>query len=152
MWSGLWRDGGSMVITANGPVFPGRNNPTAKSIFASGKGVIWRCHLLFCVGDSGICRPGEDPGSFSQAHTLTSSLDTGSEEGPASPLISPFHSEAPDHPPLPSPAPCPELPSLPCIPPSCRTPKPTGSAMSLFHNSYITSNVCVAFILCQTVF
>lgn len=66
MWSGLWRDGGSMVITANGPVFPGRNNPTAKSIFASGKGMIWRCRLLFCVGDSGICRPGEDPRSLSQ--------------------------------------------------------------------------------------
>lgn len=151
MWSGLWRDGGTMVITADGPVFPGRNNPPAKSTFASGTGMIWRLPLLFCVGDSGVRRPGEDPGSLSQAHTLTLHW-TPEVKGQhlLSTLLSAQRLQTTS--PLPSPAPCPELPSLPCIPPSCRTPRPIGSATSLFRNSDITSDVFVAFILCPTVF
>lgn len=38
MLSRIGRRGSGMMITANGPVFPGRNNTTAKQIFFSGKG------------------------------------------------------------------------------------------------------------------
>lgn len=150
MWSGLWSDGGGMVITAPGPVFPGRNNPTAKSTFASGKGMTWRCHWLFCVGDSGICRPGEDPGSLSQAPTPSLHWTPEVKKGQRllSSLLSSQRLQA--TPPQPSSAPAQSSPPLPS--PSCRTPKPTGSAASSFHNSYITTNVFVPFILCQTVF
>lgn len=43
------------MITVNRPVFPGRKSALAKSIFFLVREMIWRCHLLFCVGDSGIC-------------------------------------------------------------------------------------------------
>lgn len=49
-----------MATAANGPVLPGRNSITAKSIFFSGKGDDLRCHLLFCMGDSGAGGPGLD--------------------------------------------------------------------------------------------
>lgn len=61
-------------MTANGPVFPGRNNSTATAPFLPCKG-----------GDSpGAPDPGTCPMSPCPGHTAASPLDTASAKGPES--------------------------------------------------------------------
>lgn len=69
------------MFTANGHIFPGRDNTTAKSIFISCKGDDLETSRAVTQGSADLdWTPGPSP----QTHTAISPLDTGSVKGPAS--------------------------------------------------------------------
>lgn len=113
-------------------------------------------HLLFHVGDSGICSPGSDPVPLSPDPHCPLAAGRRREEGPGSSSslslptrkrlsTLPLPPLAPPHPP-----PFPGLLYLPFASPSDRSPNPTGSAPRSFCKNSVNSSVLIAFVLCQT--
>lgn len=130
------------MITANGPVFPGRRDATAKSPSFLAREVTWSCHL-----PPGVCDPGFCPMSLCPGHAATSPPDTTSGKG----LGSHWHlSLSPSsflH--LPAPPRHPQGPSFSPSYPLQIKPEPSASAASLFHQSTIDSNTFIALALWQ---
>ena len=107
--------------------------------------MIWRCHLLFCVGDSGICRSGVHvplPRPTLPSLLWTLEVEKGPLSSPPFQLGAPFRSPSALHW---HPSPVPRAPR-------CRSSPAAESTTSLVHESDISSSMFIAFTLCQTLF
>lgn len=145
------------MITATGPVFPGRNTATAKFIFFSCQADDWEMSPAILCGWLRDLQIRFGPRNPLPSPTLPSLHWTPEvKKGQNLALISlfPLRGSLPlslCHPLVPSP-PFPGVPFLPFIPPSDQTLSTAGSVPSLFHRSDINSDMFISCTPCQTLF